>query len=71
MIAADMEIEKERMMSKSRNRKVAVARKKLIYEAIEKGGLKQVEIAKRLHMDQSAVSRFYSEFIKSKSYVQA
>ncbi len=68
-IAADMKVEKERVISKSRNRKIAVARKKLIYEAIEKGGLKQVEIAKRLQMDQSVVSRFYSEFIKSKSYM--
>ena len=70
-IAADMGIEKEQLLGKCRIKKVAVARKRLICEAIEKSGLKQVEIAKRLQIDQSVVSRFYGEFIKNKSYMQA
>ena len=64
MVAAEVGLEKELLLSKSRSRKVAVARKRLICEAIEKSGLKQVEIAKRLQIDQSVVSRFHGEFIK-------
>ncbi len=70
-VAAEMAIEKEQLLSKCRKKEVVLARKRLICEAIEKAGMKQAEIGKRLQIDSSVVSRVYAEFSKNKSNMQS
>jgi len=60
-ICGEFAVDREQVVSRSRLRSVTAARNKLIYVAVRDNVLTQTEVAKRLGIDLSRVSRVYQE----------
>ena len=62
-IAAEEQISREQLIGKCRIRQVVAARKRLIYEAIERNLMTRTEIAKLLQMDPANITRIYHQMM--------
>lgn len=64
-ITVEEEISQEKLIGKCRIRKVVAARKRLIYEAIERNLMTRTQLAKVLQIDPANITRIYQELTSS------
>jgi putative transposase len=65
MITMEKQVNQEQLLGKCRIRQVVAARKRLIYEVIERNLMTRTQLAKVLQIDPANITRVWQELLDS------